>query len=218
MKVGLLGCGIVGSGVKKIIDSINGGISITKILVKDEKDIVEPRMTTDINEILNSDIELVVECIGGIDIPLNFIKKSLISGKHVVTSNKKVMATHYRELVELAQKNNVTIAFEASVGGGIPWFENIRHTKRVDQISAFEGIFNGTTNHILYNMTQRNIDFDYALKEAQALGYAESDPTDDIDGHDVKYKCCLSGNAIWETDFNLNDIIFYGIRNISKKI
>lgn len=218
MKVGLLGCGIVGSGVKEIIDARNTDeIVISKILVKDKNEITEARMTTDINEILNSDIDLVVECIGGIEIPLNFIKKALNSGKHVVTSNKKVMATHYRELIELANQNNVMLAFEASVGGGIPWMENIRHTKKVDRITAFEGIFNGTTNYILYNMMQKDVEFDYALKEAQALGYAESDPTDDIDGHDVKYKCCLSGNAIWDTDFNLDDIIFFGIRNISKK-
>lgn len=217
MKIGLLGCGTVGSGVKEIIDTMNSEIIISKILVKDEKDIIEPRMTTNINEILNDDIDLIVECIGGIDIPLIFIKKALNSKKHVVTSNKKVMATHYKELIELAKENHVILAFEASVGGGIPWMENIRHIKRVDSISAFDGIFNGTTNYILYNMMQKGVEFDYTLKEAQALGYAESDPTDDIDGHDVKYKCCLSGNAIWNTDFNLNDIIFFGIRNISKK-
>lgn len=217
MKVGLLGCGVVGSGVKEIIDSKFENITITKILVKEKNDITENRMTSNIDEFFESDIDLVVECIGGIDIPLKFITRALNNKKHVVTSNKKVMATHYKELIELAQINNVTLAFEASVGGGIPWFENIRHIKRIDNIEAFEGIFNGTTNHILYNMTQRDIDFDYALKEAQTLGYAEKDPTDDIDGHDVKYKCCLSGNAIWDTNLNLDDIIFYGIRNIEKK-
>lgn len=217
MNIGLLGCGVVGSGVKEIIDSMKSDIKITKILVKDINDIDDERKTVDINELLDSNIDLIVECIGGIDIPLNYISKALNAKKSVVSSNKKVLATHYKYLIDLAEKNNVSLAFEASVGGGIPWMENIRHIKRVDKIYAFEGIFNGTTNYILYNMSKKNIDFSLALKEAQALGYAESDPTDDIDAYDVKYKCCLSGNAIWNTDFNLNDIIFYGIRNISIK-
>lgn len=216
MNIGLLGCGVVGSGVKEIIDSMKDDIRISKILVKDINDIDDNRKTTDIIELLDSNIDLIVECIGGIDIPLNYISRALNAKKNVVTSNKKVLATHYKDLIDLAEKNNATLAFEASVAGGIPWMENIRHAKRVDKIFAFEGIFNGTTNYILYNMSQKNIDFDLALKEAQALGYAESDPTDDIDGYDVKYKCCLSGNAIWDTNFNLDDIIFYGIRNISK--
>lgn len=217
MNIGLLGCGVVGSGVKEIIDSMNADIKITKILVKDINEIDDERRTTDINDLLGSDIDLIVECIGGIDIPLNYISKALNAKKNVVTSNKKVMATNYEYLINLAAKNNVTLAFEASVGGGIPWMENIRHTKRVDKIYAFEGIFNGTTNYILDSMTTQGKDFDVVLKEAQSLGYAESDPTDDIDGHDVKYKCCLSANVIWNTSLNLDDILYFGIRNITKK-
>lgn len=217
MNIGLLGCGVVGSGVKEIIDSMKSDIKISKILVKDINDIDDERKTVDINDLLNSSIDLIVECIGGIDIPLNYISKALNAKKNVVTSNKKVLAAHYKYLIDLAEKNHVSLAFEASVAGGIPWMENIRHIKKVDRIYSFEGIFNGTTNYILHNMSKKNVDLDFALKEAQALGYAESDPTDDIDGYDVKYKCCLSGNAIWNTDFNLNDIIFYGIRNISTK-
>lgn len=217
MNIGLLGCGVVGSGVKEIIDSMDNDIKISKILVKDINEIEDSRKTININDLLGSDIDLIVECIGGIDIPLNYITRALNSGKHVVTSNKKVMATHYKELVELAKKNNVTLAFEASVGGGIPWFENIRHTKRVDKILNFEGIFNGTTNYILDSMCTQGKNFDVVLKEAQNLGYAESDPTDDIDGHDVKYKCCLSANFIWNTSLDLDDILYFGIRNITKK-
>lgn len=217
MKIALLGCGVVGSGVKEIIDNLNKDIIISKILVKNKNEITESRMTTDINEILNNDIDVVVECIGGVDIPFDFISRALRNKKHVVTSNKKVMATHYEKLINLAKENKVSLAFEACVGGGIPWFENIRHIKRIDKIFNFEGIFNGTTNYILDNMTSHKQDFDIVLKEAQNLGYAENDPTDDIDGHDVKYKCCLTANAIWNTAINLNDIIFYGIRNITKQ-
>lgn len=217
MKIGLLGCGVVGSGVKEIIDKKYRNIEISKILVKDETEITEERMTVNIDELLSPDIDLIVECIGGIDIPLKYINLALNNGKHVVSSNKKVLATHYEELVKLAEKKGVILAFEASVGGGIPWFENIRHIKRVDDISYFEGIFNGTTNYILDNMTNFASEFNTVLKEAQDLGYAEFDPTDDIDGHDVKYKCALSANVIWDTSIDLNDIIFCGIRNISKK-
>lgn len=217
MKVGLLGCGVVGSGVKEILDKKYSNIKVVKILVKDESEITEDRMTTDINELLSPDIDLIVECMGGVDIPLKYISLALNSGKHVVSSNKKVLATHYKELTELAEKNNVILAFEASVGGGIPWFENIRHVRRVDEIDSFEGIFNGTTNYILYNMTKKGSEFNIVLEEAKNLGYAEFDPTDDIDAHDVKYKCLLSANAIWDTSVELNDIIFHGIRNIDKK-
>ncbi len=216
MNIGLLGCGIVGSGVKEIIDNISVGIKLSKILVKDEKDKNDERMTTDIDDLLNSNVELIVECIGGIEIPLAYIKKCLTAKKHVVTSNKKVMATHYEELIKLAEENNVIIAFEASVGGGIPWLENIRHIKRVDEILSFKGIFNGTTNYILDKMSNENKNFDEVLKEAQSLGYAEADPTDDIDGFDVKYKCCLTANSIWDTSVKLDEISFFGIRNIQK--
>ncbi|WP_442486542.1 homoserine dehydrogenase [Fusobacterium necrophorum] len=217
MNIALLGCGVVGSGVKEILDASKQDVKITKILVKDKNEIKEARMTTDIQEILKSDVDVIVECIGGIDIPFQYISQALQHKKHVVTSNKKVLATHYRELVNMARKNGVILAFEASVGGGIPWLENIRHIKRVDRISAFEGIFNGTTNYILDRMTSQGVDFQAALQEAQALGYAESDPTDDIDGYDVKYKCCLTANVIWNTSLPLEDILFFGIRNVRKK-
>lgn len=216
MKVGLLGCGVVGSGVKEILDN-SYELILTKILVKDEKEKVEARMTTNIEDLLSAEIEVIVECIGGIDIALKYIKRALNAKKHVVTSNKKVMAAHYQELIELADKNNVVLAFEASVGGGIPWLENIRHIKRIDKISSFQGILNGTTNYILDKMFNEQKELNEVLKEAQDLGYAEADPTDDIDGYDVKYKCCLTANTIWNTSVNLEDIDFFGIRNIKKE-
>lgn len=217
MNIGLLGCGVVGSGVKEIIDASQKDIKLSKILVKSMDEISDERRTTDINDLLSPDIDLIVECIGGVDTAFKYISMALKAKKNVVTSNKKVMATHYENLVNLAKENSVSLAFEASVGGGIPWMENIRHIKRIDKISSFEGIFNGTTNYILDSMTNQEKDFFLVLKEAQNLGYAESDPTDDIDAHDVKYKCCLSANFIWDSSIKLEDIIFFGIRNITKK-
>ncbi len=219
MKIALLGHGIVGSGVSHIIDKgdtdFTKPLEITKILVKNESEKTDDRMVFNIDEALDDDIDIVVECLGGLEFPFECISKALKMKKHVVTSNKKVMATYYDKLVSLALENNVNIIFEASVGGGIPLMSNIRHTKRVEKITAFKGIFNGTTNYILDKMIKENQSFKEALTTAQKLGYAESDPSDDIDGWDVKYKCCLTGNMLWDSSLNLADITTFGIRNVA---
>ncbi|MGI6510344.1 MAG: homoserine dehydrogenase [Erysipelotrichaceae bacterium] len=221
MKIALLGHGNVGKGVSSIIDKGNTSftkqLEIKKILVKDESEAIDERMVFNIDDALDDDIDVVVECLGGIEFPFICISKALNMKKHVVTSNKKVMATHYEQLVSLAKKNGVNIIFEASVGGGIPVMSNIRHTKRIDEITDFIGIFNGTTNFILYKMAKENKSFDDVLLEAQKLGYAESDPGDDIDGHDVRYKCCLTGNMVWDSSLNLDDITTFGIRTVSQR-
>ena len=221
MKIALLGHGNVGKGVSSIIDKGNTSftkqLEIKKILVKDESEAIDERMVFNIDDALDDDIDVVVECLGGIEFPFICISKALNMKKHVVTSNKKVMATHYEQLVSLAKKNGVNIIFEASVGGGIPVMSNIRHTKRIDEITDFIGIFNGTTNFILYKMAKENKSFDDVLLEAQKLGYAESDPGDDIDGHDVRYKCCLTGNMVWDSSLNLDDITTFGVRTVSKR-
>jgi homoserine dehydrogenase len=221
MKIALLGHGNVGRGVCSIIDKGNTDftkqLKIKKILVRDKSEATDERMVFNIDDALDDDIDVVVECLGGLDFPFLCISKALNMKKHVVTSNKKVMATYYEELVSLAEKNNVNIVFEGSVGGGIPVMSNIRHTKRVDEIYDFIGIFNGTTNYILDKMFKENRCFRDVLAEAQKLGYAESDPGDDIDGCDVKYKCCLTGNMIWDTSLTLDDIITFGIRTINQR-
>ena len=146
-------------------------------------------MTLNVNEILNDpEIDVVVECMGGLEPAHTFVKKALENGKYVVTSNKKMLATCCSELFDIARKNNVTIHYEAACGGGIPWMASLDRTRRVDDIQSFRGIFNGTTNYILERMKQEGRNFDDMLKEAQKLGYAEQDPSDDIDGYDVRYK------------------------------
>lgn len=221
MKIALLGHGNVGKGVSYIVDKGNTSftkqLEIKKILVKDESEAIDERMVFNIDDALDEDIDVVVECLGGIEFPFICISKALNMKKHVVTSNKKVMATYYDELVALAKKNDVNIIFEGSVGGGIPVMSNIRHTKRVDEISDFIGIFNGTTNFILDKMLKEGQCFQDVLAKAQKLGYAESDPSDDIDGHDVKYKCCLTGNMVWDTSLNLDDITTFGVRTVNQK-
>lgn len=222
MKIGLLGHGVVGSGVRRIIDEGKtqclSALEIKKILVRNEKDITDAnRMTTDINEILNDpEIDIVVECIGGVEPARTYALEAMKKGKSFVTSNKKMLATCFQELMEIAKENHVSIGYEASCGGGIPWMANLDRTKRIDMITSFRGIFNGTTNFILSKMYQDESEFEEMLKEAQRLGYAEADPSDDIDGFDVRYKVALSCAKAFGKKVDVEAIPVFGIRNIRK--
>lgn len=222
MKIGLLGHGTVGSGVRKIIDEKNtkeiSQLEISKILVRYEKDITDNRMTVDIHDIVDdSEIDVVVECIGGDEPAFSYVQAALFNGKHVVTSNKKMLVNHLEELLELARTRGVSLKYEAACGGGIPWMSNLDRTKRIDDINSFRGIFNGTTNYILSKMSDEGLEFAVALKEAQDCGYAEFDPSDDIDGMDTAYKVVLSSCKGFGVLANIHDIDIYGIRHISAK-
>ena len=218
MKVAILGYGTVGSGVYDIIT--NGRASeLEKIEVKSvfarSRDKM-PLATDDINEIINDEeISVVVECLGGINPAYEFIKKSLESKKHVVTANKAVAAKYLDEFVELAEKNGVKFIFEASVGGGIPWLVNLERTRRVDEVKRVYGIFNGTSNFILDNMYRNNEEFESTLKTAQDLGYAEADPSADVDGGDVVNKIILSNALAFDIHVD-PDFPTYSMRNITK--
>ena len=222
MKIGLLGHGTVGSGVRKIIDEKNtkevSQLEISKILVRYEKDITDQRMTVDIHDIVEDpDIDVVVECIGGDEPAFSYVQAALFNGKHVVTSNKKMLVNHLGELLETARTRGVSLKYEAACGGGIPWMSNLDRTKRIDDIESFRGIFNGTTNYILSKMSDEGSEFALALKEAQDCGYAEFDPSDDIDGMDTAYKVVLSSCKGFGILANIQDIDIYGIRHISAK-
>ena len=222
MKIGLLGHGTVGSGVRKIVDEKNTNeisqLEISKILVRYEKDITDERMTVDIHDIVEDpDIDVVVECIGGDEPAFSYVKAALCNGKHVVTSNKKMLVNHLEELLETARTRGVSLKYEAACGGGIPWMSNLDRTKRIDDIDSFRGIFNGTTNYILSKMSDEGSEFAVALKEAQDCGYAEFDPSDDIDGMDTAYKVVLSSCKGFGVLANIQDIDIYGIRHISAK-
>ena len=222
MKIGLLGHGTVGSGVRKIVDEKKtkeiSELEISKILVRYEKDITDQRMTVDIHDIVDDPaIDVVVECIGGDEPAFSYVKAALRNGKHVVTSNKKMLVNHLEELLELARKSGVSLKYEAACGGGIPWMSNLDRTKRIDDIESFRGIFNGTTNYILSKMSDEGSEFAVALKEAQDCGYAEFDPSDDIDGMDTAYKVVLSSCKGFGVLANIQDIDIYGIRHISAK-
>ena len=222
MKIGLLGHGTVGSGVRKIVDEKNtkeiSQLEISKILVRYEKDITDKRMTVDIYDIVDDPaIDVVVECIGGDEPAFSYVKAALFNGKHVVTSNKKMLVNHLEELLELARTRGVSLKYEAACGGGIPWMSNLDRTKRIDDIESFRGIFNGTTNYILSKMSDEGSEFAVALKEAQDCGYAEFDPSDDIDGMDTAYKVVLSSCKGFGVLANIQDLDIYGIRHISAK-
>ena len=222
MKIGLLGHGTVGSGVRKIVDEKNTNeisqLEISKILVRYEKDIADERMTVDIHDIVEDPaIDVVVECIGGDEPAFSYVQAALFNGKHVVTSNKKMLVNHLEELLELARTRGVSLKYEAACGGGIPWMSNLDRTKRIDVINSFRGIFNGTTNYILSKMSDEGLEFGVALKEAQDCGYAEFDPSDDIDGMDTAYKVVLSSCKGFGVLANIHDIDIYGIRHISAK-
>ena len=158
----------------------------------------------------------IVECIGGLEPAHTYCIQALQAHKHVVTSNKAMMARFYDELLETAVKHNVTIRFSACVGGGIPWLDQLASVKKTDTIESFYGIMNGTSNYILHQIFMNHLDFDTALRQAKQLGYAEADPTADIEGFDVANKVALSANVAWNTMIDINDIPMCGISTISK--
>lgn len=219
MKIAILGKGTVGGGVVEILD--NRGISGRNIEIKRILELrsseTDARVTTNFEDIVSDpEISCVVECIGGVDPAYDYIKRSLSAGKHIVTSNKAVVSEHYAEFVELSKANNVSIHLEACAGGGIPWINAILRAKRIDKITAFSGIINGTSNFIIDRMEKENADFTDVLKEAQRLGYAEKNPSADIDGWDVRAKAMISGSICFDTVCDLESIPTCGIRSLTK--
>ena len=217
MKIGLLGYGTVGGGVDKIIRSKTkevASLEVTKILSLNKVE-GDTRFVSSIEEIVGDpEIDLVVECIGGIDPAAKYITAALENKKHVVTSNKAVVSKYFFEFVNTAMLNNVGLYLEATAGGGVPWIHNLIRTKRIDEISDFYGIINGTSNFIIDKMEKENADFDETLKLAQEKGYAEADPSADIDGDDVRAKSMISASIAFDT-LCTDKIPTSGIRNLS---
>ena len=214
MKIAILGFGTVGSGVYEIAKSLKN-IEVKKVL---EKDLSKIDIATDnYDEIINDkEIELVVECMGGLHPAYKFIMKALQNKKSVVSANKAVIAKYLDEFLKTARENNVEFRFEASVGGGIPCLASIQKIRRVENIYKFYGIFNGTSNFILDNMYRFENEFFTTLKTAQELGYAEADPSADIDGYDVTNKVIISFALAYD-GFIRNDFPCFTLRNITKE-
>lgn len=221
MNVAILGFGTVGSGVYDIITKetfpFYNEIKIKKIFVRSSRTKTLPIMTDSFEEIINDkDIDLIIECIGGINPAYDYIKSALLNKKSVVTANKAVIANNLRELEGIAKSNGVFLSFEASTAGGIPWLSSIEKASRIDKVSHFYGILNGTTNYILDKMDEFDEDFSVALIEAQKLGYAESNPSADIDGIDVKNKVVISSAIAFHSIAEVDKIPSFGIRYITK--
>ena len=214
MRIAILGFGTVGSGVYEIAKTLKN-IEVKKVL---EKDLSKIDIATDnYNEIINDkEIELVVECMGGLHPAYEFIMQALKSKKSVVSANKAVIAKYLDEFLQAAKENNVEFRFVASVGGGIPCLAGIQKVRRVENIDKFYGIFNGTSNFILDNMYRFENEFFTTLKTAQELGYAEADPSADIDGYDVTNKVIISAALAYD-GFIKNEFPCFTMRNITKE-
>ncbi|EDS71910.1 homoserine dehydrogenase [Anaerofustis stercorihominis] len=225
-KIGLLGCGTVGTGVYEIINERKGNFfeennyKIKKILVRDasrkREGIPGELLTDNPDDILNDDeISLIIAVMGSYEQEYPAIKKALQLKKNVVTANKEIISKHMEELLGLAKENGVTILFEASVGGGIPIIESIIDTIKINKINKVQGILNGTTNFILSKMTKEELDFDEVLKVAQDMGFAEADPTADVDGFDISRKLTILSSLCYGAYIDNDDIYTRTVRNIT---
>jgi homoserine dehydrogenase len=214
MKIGLLGCGTVGGGVVDIVKSVPG-MEVKYVLVRRDRPELGAMAVKDIGVILSDpEVDTVVEVLGGLSPSFEYVSAAMKAGKNVVTANKHLVAHHYNELVSLARENGVAFRCTPAVGGGIPWLVNVERVKRVCPVKSFWGIMNGTTNFILDAMHKNGADFSAVLAEAQKLGYAEADPSADIDGLDIQRKCVVTANAAFGVTLTEADVPVLGIRNV----
>lgn len=226
INIAVMGYGTIGSGVVEVLST--NGESIKKragkqINIKYVLDLREfpgdpimEKLVHDVNIILEDpDVKIVVEVMGGVEPAYTFVKKALIKGKSVVTSNKELVAKHGAELIDIAKERGLNFLFEASVGGGIPIIRPLNQSLTADEIVEITGILNGTTNYILTKMSEEELDFDTALKNAQSMGYAERNPAADIDGHDSCRKIAILSSLAFGMQVDYEDIHTEGIANIT---
>lgn len=229
MKVGLLGCGTVGGGVVQLLRAnaaylearVGTSIDVTRVLVRDvEKERVPQldrgKLTTDPEAVLgDASLDVVVEVMGGVDPARGHIVRAIESGKQIVTANKMLLALHGADLLERARKKGVDLAFEGAVGGGIPVIRVLRDALASDTIASMSGIVNGTSNYILTRMRSDGLSFEAALAEAQQKGYAEADPSLDVDGGDAAHKLAVLAMLAFGAQLDGAQIPTEGIRNVS---
>lgn len=229
IKVGIIGFGTIGSGVVKILASskdiirqrLGAEIEVAKIAdldVSSDRGVVVDSnlLTTDTKEVVdNPEVEIVVELMGGYEPARSLMLQAIAGGKHVVTANKALLAKHGDEIFSAVEDQQVAIGFEGAVAGAIPIIRSIREAFVANEITAIEGIVNGTANYILSKMSDEQCDFAVALKEAQEKGFAEADPTFDIEGIDSAHKISLLTRLAYGTPVNFDDITVQGISGIS---
>ncbi|MDO4600865.1 MAG: homoserine dehydrogenase [Eubacteriales bacterium] len=228
VNIAVLGYGTVGSGVVEVIrtnhESINRRaeeeINIKYVLDRRDfpGDPVEDVLVHDYEVIVNDpEVDIVVEVMGGIEPAHTFVKRALEAGKSVCTSNKALVAKHGPELVQMAKERNINFLFEASCGGGIPIIRALNKSLTADEIDEITGILNGTTNYMLDKMSTEGSDFSAVLKEAQELGYAEADPTADVEGHDAGRKIAILSSLAYGKFVNYEDVYMEGITKITQE-
>ncbi|WP_248927382.1 homoserine dehydrogenase [Paenibacillus hamazuiensis] len=231
IKVGLLGLGTVGTGVVRIVENhqddllsqTGAPIEIAKILVQDLSKqrnipISRDKLTDNPRDVIeNEDIDVVIEVMGGIETAKTYILEALERGKHIVTANKDLMALHGPEILAKASEKGCDVFYEASVAGGIPIIRTLIEGFSSDRITKIMGIVNGTTNFILTKMSQEGAAYEDVLKEAQALGYAEADPTSDVEGFDAARKMTILGTLGFRANVALADVSVKGISQVSKE-
>ncbi len=228
--VGIIGFGNIGWGTAKVLldnaaeiaQKVGSKVELLKIA---DLDITTPRpvtvppniLTTDVTEVLNNpEIDIVVELIGGVNPAKKFILQAMANGKHVVTANKELIAKHGTEIFEAAAKNGVDFYFEGSVCGGIPIIAALKTSLAANNVQEIMGIVNGTTNYILTKMANEGSDFGEVLAEAQKAGYAEADPTSDIEGYDAKYKLAILASIVFTGSVNVDDVYAEGITKLAR--
>ncbi|MBT6356096.1 MAG: homoserine dehydrogenase, partial [Nitrosomonadales bacterium] len=231
MNIGLIGIGTVGGGTYRVLkenadeifNKIGIEIKITHVADKNlklAKDTVDKEIIIEEDAFAlleNSSIDIIVELIGGTGIALDIVRKALESGKHVVTANKALIAMHGEELIKIANQNNVILAYEAAVAGGIPIIKSLREGLAANKINWVAGILNGTTNYILTEMKDNNLPFETALKQAQDLGFAEADPTFDIEGIDAAHKITILASIAFGVPIDFEAVHIEGVSNLNQK-
>ena len=229
--IGLIGMGVVGSGVATVLsnksEALDAGpgtcLEIRKALVRD---LSKPRVgpisqhlfTTDANDLLQDPaIDIIVEVMGGEEPAREYIYEALSRGKHEVTANKEVMGKHGPDLSDLAERQGVALLYEASAGGGIPLISTLHHDLSANEVTGVTAIINGTTNYILTKMSQEGVEFKEALEEAMDLGYAEPDPSADIEGTDAAHKLALIASLAFHSEVRSSDVYCEGISRLAAR-
>ena len=219
LKIGIIGLGVVGTGVVKALSKFDN-IKIVKAAVRNKnkkRDVDVQYITDDPFEIANDpEIDVVVEVAGGVDPCLEVLKTAIKNKKHIVTANKELLAKFGDEIFSLANENNVTVLYEAAVAGGIPIIGPIKTTLKGNEFNKVMGILNGTTNYILTKMEEDGVSYLECLKDAQKLGYAEADPTNDVEGYDTMFKIAILSNIVFHKKIDYKKIYREGITKITQ--
>ena len=213
--IGLLGFGVVGEGVYALTRD-REDMGVAWVLCRKEPEIPGVRVTHDIRDILEDpQVDTVVEALGGLHPAYEYVTAAIRSGRDVVTSNKALMTMFYDELIPLARECGVCLRCTAAVGGGISWLSEVERTRRIQTVQSIHGIMNGTCNYILDNMTRLGLGYDQALRQAQKLGYAERDPSTDVEGTDTWHKLILSANIAFAVSLDRDSVPVSGIHRIT---